>query len=215
MQVPVMPTPRALPIAFAAATLVAALGTPAGSAMQKDPSRFASVKQWSAEVTLLSDCDRFAFDGSRTVIHNRTVTTYDFAQRVTGASGLRWRGRATTTYKWSVGMGVRESLDLEEGTGSYETDGELELGDTITISIGKVPSRPFTRKKLVADTVVVATTADDETPAADLAGAPLPSDDETARGSRAEAGYVLLGGVVLTCPGQRQWTVHSGAPAKP
>ena len=210
-----MPTPRFVPIAFAAAATVAALAEPAGSAVQKDPSRFTSVKQWSAEVVLVSDCDRYAFDGSRTVIHNRTVTTYDFTQRVTGAPGLRWRGRAMTTYKWSVGMGVRDSLDLEEGTGSYETDGELELGDTITISIGRVPSRPFTKKKSVADSVIETATADDEPPAAVLEGAPLPADDETARGNRAEAGYVLLGGVVLTCPGQRQWTMHSGAPTKP
>ena len=209
-----MPTPRFVPSAFAAAAIVAAMAEPAGSAAQKDPSRFTSVKQWSAEVVLVSDCDRYAFDGSRTVIHNRTVTTYDFTQRVTGAPGLRWRGRATTTYTWSVGMGVRESLDLEEGTGSYETDGELELGDTITISIGRVPSRPFTKKKSVADSVVEATTADDEPPAAVLEGAPLPSDGETARGNRAEAGYVLLGGVVLICPGQRQWTIHSGASTK-
>ena len=207
-----MTTSRALPIAFVAAAIMTALATPAGSAVQKDPSRFTAVKQWSAEVVLVSDCDRYAFDGSRTVIHNRTVTTYDFTQRVTAAPGLRWRGRATTTYKWSVGMGVRESLDLEESTGSYETDGELELSDTITISIGKVPSRPFTKKKSVSDAVVETTTADDEPPAADLVGAPLPSDDETSRGTRAEAGYVLLGGVVLTCPGQRQWTVHPGAP---
>src|SRR5436190_17031429 len=105
-----------------AAAIVAALAAPAGSAIQKDPSRFTAVKQWSAEIVLTSDCDRYAFDGSRTVIHNRTVTTYEFTQRVSGVPGLRWRGRATTAYKWSVGMGVRESLDLEEGTGSHETD---------------------------------------------------------------------------------------------
>src|SRR5262245_29535948 len=107
-----MPMPPVPTIALAAAAIASTLATPAGGALQKDASRFTSVKQWSAEVTLVSDCDRYAFDGSRTVIHNRTVTTYDFTQRVAGGPGLRWRGRATTTYKWSVGMGIRESLDL-------------------------------------------------------------------------------------------------------
>ena len=42
-----------------------------------------NVKEWKVEVVVTSDCDRLSADGSRTVIHNRITTTYEFARRVT------------------------------------------------------------------------------------------------------------------------------------
>lgn len=194
-----------------AVTAAASPGPAAQAPAQRDPSRLAAVKQWTAEVILTSDCDRF--DGSRVVIHNRVVTTYDLTRRATDAPGLKWRGRASTTYKWSVGLGVGfNGLDVEESSDSFDTDAELDLTDTVKLSAAPVPPRPFTRKKLVGDQVTESVTADDEPPVAELTGAALPDDDDTLRGNRAESGYVLLGGVVLTCPGRRQWTLHPGTP---
>ena len=192
--------------------LTAAMSEPAAqNAAPADSARLGAVKQWTAEVVLTSDCDRF--DGARVVIHNRVVTTYELTRRVTDAPGLKWRGRASTTYKWSVGMGIGfNGLDLEESSDSFDTDAELDLSDSIKLSVGHVPPRPFTRKKLMGDSVTDSVTADDEPPVAELVGAPRPADEDTLRANRAESGYVLLGGVVLTCPGQRQWTLHPGTP---
>jgi hypothetical protein len=46
-------------------------------------------------------------------------------------------------------------------------------------------------------------------PGAELYGAPLPDDDGTSNGDRAESAYSLLGGVVLNCPAHRQWTLRA------
>ena len=69
-----------------------------------------------------SDCDGVAIDGSRTVIHNRIVTTYELTRRVTKAPGLTWSGRASTTYRWAVGTEFRGSRDIEESSGTFDVE---------------------------------------------------------------------------------------------
>ena len=86
--------------------------------------------------------------------------------------------------------------------------GELEIADSLKLSIGRPPGRPFTRKKFAGEALLDSATADDMPPGAELFGAPLPSDEGTASGERAESAYSLLGGVVLNCPARRQWTLR-------
>jgi hypothetical protein len=191
-------------------TAIVWLAWPLPTVAQKDPASFANVKQWKAEVIVTSDCDRLSADGSRTVIHNRITTTYEFARRVTGPRIATWSGRGTTTYRWLVGTELRDRRDVEQSSASFETDAKLELGDSIKISVGRVPGRPFTRTKYVGETEVEKTTSDDEPPAAELFEAPLPSDG-VATGERDEAAYSLFGGLVLTCPAHRQWTIRAGS----
>ena len=196
--------------AFMAGLLAAAiLGEPQMSAgAQRASSRFASVKQWTAEVIVTSDCDGVAIDGSRTMIHNRIVTTYELTRRVTRAPGLMWSGRASTTYRWAVGTEFRGSRDIEESSGTFDVAGELELTSSTKLSIGRPPGRPFTRKKYAGEALLDSATADDMPPGAELFGAPLPTDEGTSSGERAESAYSLLGGVVLNCPARRQWTLR-------
>ncbi len=209
-----MPTSRcARTVLLTGLLTMAAVWEPAASGAQRDRTPLASVKQWTAEVIVTSDCDRNAFDGSRTIVHTRVVTTYAFSERVTDTSVLTWRGRASTTYQWLVGVGNRDTIDLEESSGSFDVDGTLELTDSTKISIGHAPGRPFTKKKMAGDSVLDTSTAEDTAPAAELADAPLPPEVGTQRGDRMEAGYVLLGGMVVTCPAQRQWTLHATTPA--
>jgi hypothetical protein len=189
-------------------TAILWLASPLVAVAQKDAS--ANIKQWKAEVTVTSDCDRLSADGSRTVIHNRITTTYEFTRRVTGPRIATWSGRGSTTYRWLVGTELRDRRDVEESSASFETDAKLELGESIKISVGRVPGRPFTRTKYVGETAVEKTISDDEPPAAELFNAPLPSDGGVATGERDEAGYSLFGGLVLTCPAHRQWTVRAG-----
>jgi hypothetical protein len=192
-------------------TAILWLASPLPAVAQKDSGSFANVKQWKAEVVVTSDCDRLSADGSRTVIHNRITTTYEFARRVTGPRVATWSGRGSTTYRWLVGTELRDRRDVEESSASFETDAKLELGESIKISVGRVPGRPFTRTKYVGETAVEKTTSDDEPPAAELFDAPLPSDSGVATGERDEAGYSLFGGLVLTCPAHRQWTIRAGS----
>ena len=188
---------------------VAVAGEPQLSARaQRATSRFAAVKQWNAEVIVTSDCDGVATDGSRTVIHNRIVTTYELTRRVTRAPGLTWSGRASTTYRWAVGTEFRGSRDIEESSGTFDVAGELELTSSMKLSIGRPPGRPFTRKKYAGEALLDSATADDMPPGAELFGAPLPSDEATSSGERAESAYSLLGGVVLNGPARRQWTLR-------
>jgi hypothetical protein len=175
---------------------------------QRAANRLASVKQWNAEVTVTSDCDGVSIDGSRTVIHNRIVTTYELTRRVNKAPRLTWSGRASTTYRWAVGTEFRGSRDVEESSGSFDVSGELELADSMKLSIGRPPGRPFTRKKFAGEALIDSATADDMPPGAELFGAPLPSDEALSSGERSESAYSLLGGVVLNCPARRQWTVR-------
>jgi hypothetical protein len=204
------------------ATLFAAVaaGEPASSAALQRSVGWPAVKQWTADVIVTADCDRSAFDGSRTIIHNRIQTTYAFTQRIPdppspggGAQGgpavVKWSGRATTTYKWAVGTQFRDSIDIEEGSGSFDTGAALELTDATKISIGRAPARPFTRKKYAGTSLLESSTADDEPPAAELYEAPLPSDVGTMSGDRKEFAYWLLGGVVLNCDARRQWTMRA------
>ena len=171
-------------------------------------------------MVVTADCDRSAFDGSRTIIHNRIQTTYAFTQRSSdpppaegGARGgrpvVKWSGRATTNYKWAVGTQFRDSIDMEESSASFETSAELELSDSTRISIGRPPARPFTRKKYAGTSLLESSTADDAPPAAELYEAPLPSDVGTMSGDRNEFAYWLLGGVVLNCDARRQWTMRA------
>jgi hypothetical protein len=176
---------------------------------QRDPNRFAAVKQWKAEVIVKSDCDRTAPDGSRTIIHNHTTTTYAFDRRATNARIMTWVGRASTTYQWSVGTEFQGRRDIEEGSASYESDGRLELGESTKITIGRIPGRPFTRKKYLGDLLLESSTANDEPPAAELFEAPLPAESGAITGERTEAAYSLLGGLVLTCPAHRRWTIRA------
>jgi hypothetical protein len=203
-----------------AALLAAVAGEPAGSAVQQPRVGWPAVKQWTADVIVTADCDRSAFDGSRTIIHNRIQTTYAFTQRTPDSSSpaagaprapalVKWSGRATTTYRWAVGTQFRDTIDMEEGTGSFETDAALELTDSTKISIGRLPARPFTRKKYMGTFLLESATADDEPPAAELYEAPLPSDVGTMSGDRKEFAYWLLGGVVLNCDARRQWTMRA------
>jgi hypothetical protein len=175
---------------------------------QRTTNRFASVKQWNAEVIVTSDCDGVAIDGSRTVIHNRIVTTYELTRRVNRSPGLTWSGRASTTYRWAVGTEFRGSRDVEESSGTFDVIGELQLTGSTRLSIGRPPGRPFTRKKYAGEALLDSATSDDMPPGAELFGAPLPSDDGTSSGERAESAYSLLGGVVLNCPARRQWTIR-------
>src|SRR5262249_46984019 len=121
---------------------------------QKDSGRFAGVKQWKAEVTVTSDCDRLTADGSRTVIHNRITTTYEFSRRVTDARIPTWSGRGSTTYRWLVGTELRDRRDVEESSASFETDAKFELSESARISVGRVPGRPFTRTKYVGEAAI-------------------------------------------------------------
>jgi len=175
-----------------------------------DRERLASVKQWMAEVVVTSDCDRTAFDGSRTAIHNRIVTTYQFTRRVTDVpSALTWRGKATTTYHWSVILGGRDSREIEESESTFELESELQLTDSMKIStMGRPPARPFKRTRYLGDTIVDTTTANDWPPSAELFDAALPTESGTLSGSRMEYAYSLFGGAVLNCPAQRQWVVR-------
>ncbi len=205
---------------LAALFTAVAAGEPAGSPAQQRGAGWPAIKQWTAEVIVTADCDRSAFDGSRTIIHNRIQTTYAFTQRLSdppspggGARGgspiVKWSGRATTTYKWAVGTQFRDSIDIEEGTGSFDTGAELQLTDATRISIGRPPPRPFTRKKYAGTSLLETSTADDEPPAAELYEAPLPSGVGTMSGDRKEFAYWLLGGVVLNCDARRQWTMRA------
>jgi hypothetical protein len=182
---------------------------PQRSAGAPRSSRFAAVKKWSAEVTVISDCDGVAIDGSRTLIHNRIVTTYELTRRVGKAAGLKWSGKASTTYRWAVGTEFRGSRDLEESSGTFDVDAELELTDSTKLSIGRPPGRPFTRKKFAGEALLDSVTSDDMPPGAELYLAPLPAEDGTSNGERAESAYSLLGGVVLNCPARRQWTLRA------
>ena len=199
----------ARPGVLAALTAVAAILQPAGSARgAQDLDRLASIKQWRAEVVVTSDCDRTAFDGSRTAIHNRIVTTYWFTHRVTDAPALTWRGRASTKYQWSVMTGVRDSREVEESEATFEIDSELQMTGATKISTGRPPGRPFTRTRYVGDAIVDMATANDLPPTAELFDAPLPSESGTLSGRRTESAYSLFGGAVLNCPAERQWTLH-------
>jgi hypothetical protein len=174
------------------------------------PDGLAAIKQWTAEVIVTSDCDRMAFDGSKTVIHNRVATTYQFTSRVAAAPVLTWRGRASTTYRWSVTMGGRDGYEVEESAATFDLDSELQIGDGTRISTtGRPPARPFTKTRYVGDTIVDSTTNEDWPPTAELFDAPLPDSSGMLSGRRAEASYSLFGGIVLTCPAQRQWTLHT------
>ena len=205
---------------LAALFAAVAAGEPAGSAVPQRGVGWPAIKQWTADVIVTADCDRSAFDGSRTIIHNRIQTTYAFTQRIPdppssggGAPGgppmVKWNGRATTTYKWAVGTQFRDSIDIEEGSGSFETGAELELTASTRISIGRPPARPFTRKKYAGTSLLETSTADDAPPAAELYEAPLPSGVGTTSGDRNEFAYWLLGGVVLNCDARRQWTMRA------
>jgi hypothetical protein len=190
---------------------VVALIQSTDAAQSPDRERLATVKQWTAEVVVTSDCDRTAFDGSRTAIHNRIVTTYQFNRRVTDAppSALTWRGKATTTYHWSVTLGGRDSREIEESDSTFELESELQLTDSMRIStMGRPPARPFKRTRYLGDAVVDTTTANDWPPSAELFDAALPSESGTLSGSRMEYAYSLFGGAVLNCPAQRQWVVR-------
>jgi hypothetical protein len=178
---------------------------------QHDLRRYASIKQWKAEVIVTSDCDRTSSDGSRTVIHNRIVTDYELTHRMTEATSLTWSGRANTTYRWSVGTEFRGTRDVEESSASFESDGKLTLAGSTTIVSGRVPGRPFTRKKLFGESLIENSTADDEPPVAELAEAPLPSEAGSTSGTRLEDAYTLLGGLLLPCPAQRQWTIRASS----
>ncbi|MEO8259713.1 MAG: hypothetical protein ABI868_20375 [Acidobacteriota bacterium] len=203
-------------ILIAALFAVVAAGEPAGSPALQQSEGWPAIKQWTADVIVTADCDRSAFDGSRTIIHNRIQTTYTFTNRLSdppsaggGAPAVKWSGRATTTYKWAVGTQFRDSIDMEEGSGSFDAGAQLELTDATKISIGRPPARPFTRKKYAGTSLLETTTADDEPPAAELYEAPLPSGVGTMSGDRNEFAYWLLGGVVLNCPARRQWTMRA------
>jgi hypothetical protein len=129
--------------------------------------------------------------------------------RVADAPVLTWRGRATTTYRWSVTMGTRDGREVEESAASFEGDAELRITDSTKISTSRPPGRPFTKTKYMGDSIVDSTTSDDEPPTAELFDAPLPTDPATLSGRRTESSYSLFGGVVLSCPAQRQWTVRA------
>jgi hypothetical protein len=193
---------------LAASVISVSAGSAGG---QRDLSRLASVREWSAEVIVTSDCDRSAMDGSRTVIHNRIVTLYEFTRPATEKPTLRWSGRASTTYRWGVGTEFRNNRDLEEGSASFEVDAQLDLTEMAKISASRPPGQPFTRRKFLGDSLLETSTANDEPPAAELFEAPLPSEVGTSSGDRMESAYWLLGGVVLTCPARRQWILRSGA----
>lgn len=196
-------------IAYFSIVASVALVRPTGAAQAPDRERLGSVKQWTAEIVVTSDCDRTAFDGSRTAIHNRIETTYQFTRRVAEAAGLTWRGKATTTYHWSVTLGGRDSREIEESESSFDVESELQLTDSMRIStMGRPPGRPFTRTRYLGDMVVDMTTANDLPPSAELFDAPLPSESGTLSGRRTENAYSLFGGAVLNCPAQRQWVVR-------
>ena len=198
--------PPGLLAAAVAMLVLQASGSAGGS---QDLDRLAAVKRWSAEVVVTSDCDRTAFDGSRTAIHNRIVTTYQFTERVADAPALTWRGHAVTTYSWSVMTGVRDSREVEQSEASFEIDSELQLTASTKISTtGRPPGRPFTKTRYMGDAVVDTLTVDDLPPSAELFDAPLPSQSGTLSGRRTEFAYSLFGGAVLSCPAERQWTLR-------
>ena len=169
----------------------------------------AAVKRWEAEVIVTSECNRLAFDGSRTVVHNRIATTYQFTRRVTGASGLKWSGRASTTYRWAVGMESRAGKEIEESSGAFESDAELELTDSTRISVRRPSGQSFTRRKFQGDVLLETSTYNDEPPQAELFEVPLPPEGGTLTGDRMEAAYSMFGGLVLPCPARRQWTLRA------
>ena len=170
---------------------VTVAGEPLLSAAQRANNRFATVKQWNAEVIVTSDCDGVAIDGSRTVIHNRIVTTYELTRRVSKAPGLTWSGRASTTYRWAVGTEFRGSRDMEESSGTFDVNGELELTTSLKLSMGRPPGRPFTRK---SDAGEPARLRDSGRHAPGASFRALPSDEATSNGERAESAYRALGG---------------------
>lgn len=194
-----------LAVASAAAAM---LGPSRLVAARQDPDRLGAIKEWTAEVIVTADCDRTAFDGSRTAIHNRIVTTYQFNRRVTDAPVPTWRGRASTTYQWSVTMGSRDGREVEESAATFDIDGELQIGESTKITTGRPPGRPFTRTRYVGEAAVDSSTSNDWPPTAELFDVPPPPDAGTLSGRRAESSYSLFGGVVLNCPVQRQWTLH-------
>ena len=195
---------------MAVALVTTAVLEPSGSASaQQDLARLAATRQWSAEVVVTSDCDRLGFDGSLTAIHNRIVTTYQFTRRIVDAPVLTWRGRASTTYRWSVTMGARDSREVEESAATFEIDSELQITDSTRIINSRAPGRPFTRTRYVGESVVDASTFDDQPPTAELFDAPPPTETGTLSGRRTEFAYSLFGGVVLSCPAQRQWTLRA------
>jgi hypothetical protein len=196
-------------ITAACLVLVAVAEPRTAARAQRASNRLASIKQWTAEVTVTSDCEGASIDGSRTIIHNRIVTTYALTRRANSGSGLRWSGRASTTYQWTVGTESRGTRDIEESSGAFDTDGVLNLTDSTRISAGRPPGRPFTRKRYAGEALVDSSTYHDEPPSAELFDAPLPSAEGTLTGDRTEAAYSLLGGVVLSCPARRQWTVRA------
>ena len=184
---------------MAVALVTTAVLEPSGSAgAQQDLDRLAATRQWSAEVVVTSDCDRLGFDGSLTAIHNRIVTTYQFTRRI-----------ASTTYRWSVTMGARDSREVEESAATFEIDSELQITDSTRIINSRAPGRPFTRTRYVRESVVDASTFDDQPPTAELFDAPPPTETGTLSGRRTEFAYSLFGGVVLSCPAQRQWTLRA------
>jgi hypothetical protein len=174
----------------------------------RDHGKVATAKEWRAEVIVTSDCERTSPDGSRVIIHNRIATTYDLNRRLPDRTVPTWTGRTSTAYTWAVETDFGNRRDVEESAASFETDGKLQLTDSVTIRVGRVPGRPFTRKKYAGDTLLETSTANDEPPAAELLQVPLPGESGVATGSRTEDGYALLGGLVLTCPAQRQWTLR-------
>jgi hypothetical protein len=186
---------------------------PASAGAQRDLNPLAAVRHWSAEVIVTSDCDRSAADGSRTVIHNRIVTLYEFTRPSSAGPQRRWSGRASTTYRWLVGTEFRSNRDVEEGTASFDVDAQLDLTDKVQIAASRPQGQLFTRRKYVGEALLESVAAKDEPPTAELFDAALPSEAAAASGDRMESAYWLLGGVVLTCPARRQWILHGSAPA--
>ena len=92
-----------------------------------------------------------------------------------------------------VGRGhrVQRQPGLEESSGTFDVDAELELTDSTKLSIGRPPGRPFTRKKFAGEALLDSATSDDMPPGAELYGAPLPADDGISNGERAESAYSL------------------------
>jgi hypothetical protein len=194
---------------LAAGLVIAVLcGAHGAAGAQRPSNRLASIKQWSAEVIVTSDCDGVSIDGTRTVIHNRIVTTYELTRRVNKGRALTWSGRSSTTYRWAVGTEFRGSRDVEESSGTFDGTGELELTGSARLSISRPPGRPFTRKKYAGEVLLDTAVSNDWPPGAELFSAPLPSEEATSSGERAESAYSLLGGAVLNCPARRQWMIR-------
>ena len=199
--------PSTLARAGIAAVLLLSSAAPGRSAIDQEAlTRLSSVKQWSAEVIVTSDCD--SDDGGGRTVHNRVVTNYQFTRRAADTSVLAWDGRATTTYTWNVALVSRDNRDVEESSGTFETDARLELGERARISTGRAPSRTFTRKNYVGVALLSSSTSTDGPPAAELFDADPPTGSGSISGKRMEYAYSLLGGIVVTCPAQRQWTIR-------